>query len=263
MTRVRALALVATLAAVGTVATLASHAIAASDPGGYVGRGKLVVQTAIAGIDLNVGGDIAFEQRGALARVDVLSVGLPGVDPTVSSLLGTQLFPPGGFTVVYDRTTASYVVWSVAKRNYFTSISSSASATPTPVASTTAANTRSPFALLASIRDDSAFSVSLNLVGHGPINGHPATGIDYQLTRTTKTGDKSDFHGRVQLADDLDELPIELTASVKTKSIPQSSLRLDLTSITKQTPNEIDFTVPQGFARASDLGSVLGKTLSL
>ena len=266
MTRSRMGALAASLVAVASGTTFASHAIAASDPGGYVGRGQLVVQTAIAGIDkLTVGGEIAFEQRGALARVDVLSVGIPGTDPTISSLLGTQLFPPGGFTIVYDRTASSYVVWSNAKRNYFTSVPSKpAGATPTPVASALAAsNASSPFAILNSVRDDAAFSVSLNLVGHGPINGHPATGIDYQLARTTKTGEKSDFHGRVELADDLDELPVELTASVKTKSIPQSSLKLDLTSITKQTPNEIDFTVPQGFARANDLGSVLGKTLSL
>lgn len=264
--RGRVVALAASLVAIGTVATFASHAIAANDPGGYVGRGQLVVQTAIAGIDkLTVGGEIAFEQRGALARIDVLSIGIPGTDPAISSLLGTQLFPPGGFTIVYDRTAASYTVWSNAKHTYFASVPSPApGATPTPTASAMAASSASsPFAVLKSIRDDTAFSVSLNLAGHGPINGHPATGVDYQLTRTTKKGEKSDFHGRIQLADDLDELPVELTASVKTKSIPQSSLRLDLTSIMKQTPNESDFAVPQGFSRANDLGGVLGKTLPL
>ncbi len=266
MTRTRAFAFVASIGAVAAVATLASHATAASDPGGYVGRGQIVVQTAIAGIDkLTVGGEIAFEQRGPLARVDMLSLGLPGTDPTLSALLGTQLFPPGGFTIVYDRTAATYVVWSNAKRAYFTSVATPPTgSTPAPVASASAApGASSPFNFLKTIRDDTAFSVTLSLSGHGPINGHPATGIDYRMARTTKTGDTSDFHGRVQLADDLDELPIEVTASVKTKSIPQSSLRLDLTSIAKQTPNEADFAVPQGYARASDLGSVLGKTLSL
>lgn len=266
MTRAPWFALVASLVAGGALATLASHATAASDPGGYVGRGKVVVQTAIAGIDkLTVGGEIAFEQRGPLARVDMLSLGLPGTDPTLSALLGTQLFPPGGFTVVYDRTTSTYVVWSNAKQTYFTSVpSSQAGPTPGPVARTPATPTdSSPFGFLKTFRDDAAFSVTLSLAGHGPVNGHPATGIDYQLSRTTKPGDKSDLHGRIEFADDLDELPIEVTASVKTKTIPASSLRLDLTSIAKQTPNEADFAVPQGYARASDLGSVLGRTLSL
>jgi hypothetical protein len=266
VTRARAFALVASFLAAGTLATLASHAIAATDSGGYVGHGNVVLQTAIAGMEkLTVGGEIAFEQRGPLARVDVLSLGLPGTDPTLSALLGTQLFPPGGFTVVFDRTTSTYVVWSNTKHTYFTSVSSSqAAATPAPAASTPAKPTESsPFAFLKTVRDDTSFSVTLSLAGHGPINGHPATGIDYQLNRTTKAGDKSNLHGRIEFADDLDELPIELTASVNTRTIPQSSLRLDLTSIARETPNEADFAVPQGYARAGDLGSVLGKTLSL
>ena len=265
-------AIAAALASLGTIALAAStHAsAAATDPGGYVGKGQLVVRTAFPGIDnLTVGGDIALEERGALIRVDVLSLGLPGTDPTLSSVLGTQLFPPGGFTIVYDRTAATYTLWSNGKRSYYTSAnagtSSKAPVARAPLADAigTAGDLFAPFALAKSFRDDTAFTASLALVGHGPVNGHPATGLDYQYARTTKAGDKTDVHGRLQLADDLDEVPVEITASIKSKTIPQSSLRLDLTTLAKQTPSESDFTVPQGYARENDLGAVLGKTLPL
>ncbi|GAC1555782.1 MAG: hypothetical protein NVS3B17_02510 [Vulcanimicrobiaceae bacterium] len=259
--------LAATGAVLATLAVASHHARAAVDPGGYVGKGQLVVQTAFAGVDkLTVGGNIALEQRGTLLRLDVLSLGLPGSDPTVSSIMGTQLFPAGGFTIVYDRKAGTYTLWSNAKRNYYTSapaVAASPKPAPGPIADAigTAGSLFAPLALVKSVRDDTTFNASLALVGHGPINGHPATGLDYQVARTSKSGEKTDVHGRLQLADDLDEVPVQITASVKTKSIPESSLRLDLTSLAKAMPAESDFAVPTGFARANDLGAVLGRTL--
>ncbi len=256
-----------TLIAAGAIALAATrYARAATDPVGYVGKGQLVVQTAIAGVDkLTVGGDIALEERGSFLRLDVLSLAIPGTDPTLSAIVGTQLFPPGGFTIVYDRKAASYTVWSNAKRSYYTSASGpTPKTTPAPLADAigAAGDLFAPLAFAKSLRTDRTFSATLSLVGHGPVNGHPATGIDYQYARTNATGDRTDVHGRLELADDLDEVPVEITASVKSASIPASSLRLDLTTLAKQTPNESDFTVPPGYARASDLGTVLGKTLS-
>jgi len=260
------------LATLGALAlgALATHATAANDPGGYVGKGQLVVQTALPGVDkLTVGGDIALEQRGSLLRLDVLSLGIPGADAAISSVLSTQLFPPGGFTIVYDRKTSTYTLWSSGKRSYYSSAATPASASkstaaPAPLSEAigVAGDLFAPLAFAKAFRNDAAFTASLSLAGHGPVNGHPATGLDYQYARTTKSGDKTDVHGRLQLADDLDEAPVEITASMKSKSIPASSLRLDLTTLVKQTPNDADFSVPPGYSRASDVGAVLGRTFS-
>lgn len=252
---------IAIVALAGLIGTQAR----AADETDYVGKGQLVVQTVFGGDSkLTVGGDIAFESHASLVRIDILSLAIPGAGAALSTLLGTQLFPPGGFTVIFDRKTSVYTVWSNAKRTFFTSapIASpgpQATPSPSPGASNDIAG---PFAFAKSAKDDTAFVASLSLAGHGPINGHPATGIDYLYQRTTKTGEKSDIHGRVQLADDLDAFPVQLTASVKTKNIPESSFRLDLTSVTKGTPSEGDFVVPRGYTRATSLGDVIGKTLT-
>lgn len=271
-TRIRIAAVSLTILA--TSATSIGHAVAAGDPGGFVGKGQLVIQTAIGGAEnkLTVGGDVALEQRGQDLRLDIVSLGIPGAGAAISSLLSTQLFPPGGFTVVYDRKASTYTIWSNAKRSYFTSSTSGGaaqsangtSATAGPAAAIGAAGGLFDiFALAKSLKDDSAFTATLSLAGHGTVNGHPATGLDYVYTSTTKNGEKSDVHGRFQLADDLDALPVQITASAKSKTIPESSLKLDLTSLAKQTPNDADFLIPQGYARAASIGDVIGKTLPL
>jgi len=242
---------------------------AADDPGGFVGKGQLVVQTAFGGADtkLTVGGDIALEQRGQNLRVDILTLAIPGAGAAVSSLLGTQLFAPGGFTIVYDRKSSTYTLWSSAKRTYYTSATNGA--LPPPQSNGTAAAIGAAggifdvFSLAKSLKDDTAFSATLTLAGHGTVNGHPATGLDYLYAAAAKNGDKTSVHGRFQLADDLEALPVEITASAKSKTIPESSLKLDLTTLAKQTPNEADFVVPQGYSRAAGIGDVIGKALPI
>jgi len=224
---------------------------AADDPSGFVGKGQLVVATAIGGAanKLTVGGDIAIEQRGADLRLDILSLAIPGAGAAVSSLLGTQLFPPGGFSIVYDRKISSYTIWSNAKRTYYTSATNNAAppqSNGTAAAIGAAGGLFDVFTLAKSLKDDNAFSATLTLAGHGTVNG-----------------DKTDVHGRFQLADDLDALPVEITASAKSKTIPESALKLDLTTLAKQTPSEADFQVPQGFSRSANIGDVIGKTLPL
>ena len=245
---------------------LAPLAIRADDTSGYAGKGTLVVQTVLGETKLTIGGNIAFEERDPDIRIDVLSLAIPGADPTVSALVGTQLFPPGGFTIVYDRKAATYTIWSNAKRTYYTPPQKLATpaATPSPIASGGGASTNGLFAVFAFLRtlkNDRAFSVLLALTGHGTTNGHPSTGLHFEYKKTTTAGDVSDFHGELQLADDLNEIPIALAASVKSNGIPQSTLKIDATSIAEQTPSASDFAVPDGYARAAGLGDVIGKNL--
>ncbi len=240
----------------------------AVDVPGYTGKGALVIQTSLGETKLTVGGNIAFEQRDSLVRIDVLSLGIPGADPTLSALMATQLFPPGGFTVVYDRTASTYTIWSSAKRLYYTQTKANGVATPTPIpvpsASALPGATNGPlgvFSFLRSLKDDKVFTVSFTLTGHGPVNGHPATGLSFQYLKTTNAGETTDFHGQLKLADDLNDIPIEIAASVKTKGIPESSFRLDATSIAQTDPPDADFAVPAGYTRAASLGDVIGKVL--
>jgi hypothetical protein len=249
-------------------AVVAALAAGASGPG-YAGKGQLVVQTALGSAQLSVGGDIALEARGGQLRVDLLDLAIPGANQTLSSILSTQLIPQGGFTVVYDRSAATYTVWSSAKRVYYVgggAPPSNAAPAPGGVADAAlgaGADLFKAFAFARSLKDDSAFNVTLSLAGHGTVNGHPATGLDYQYSRTANNGDSTNVRGRLQLADDLDDVPVEVTASLAAKSIPPSALRLDLTTLDRADPPAADFAVPAGYARANAIGDVLGKVLPM
>ncbi len=256
--------------AAALLCALAPVGAPAADDAGYAGKGTLVVQTSFGGDSkLTIGGDIAFEESDPYVRIDLLSLAIPGADPTLSSLMGTQLFPPGGFTVVYDRKDSTYVVWSTSKREYFApppKSSALAQATPAPGSSPPARSAASGglfgvFGFLRSLPDDKVFALSIALMGHGQTNGHASTGIHFQYLKTTTAGDTTDFHGEMQLADDLNEIPIKISLSAKSKGLPQSALTLDATSIEKASPPQTDFAVPAGYARAASLGDVIGKVL--
>jgi hypothetical protein len=254
-------------AALGAPLAAVFAALAAPSTAGYAGRGTLVVQTSLGGpgIRVTIGGDIALEARGQELRVDLLDLAIPGGDQLLSAALSTQLIPPGGFTVVYDRSASTYTVWSNAKHAYFTGGGTAAAKAPPAGGADAALGTSSDllgaFAFARGLKDDSAFNVSLSLAGHETVNGHPATGVDYQYSRTTTAGDATDVRGRLELADDLDDIPLQVTASLKTKSLPDSAVKLDLTTLAKSSPSESDFTVPPGYTRASNAGEVLGRTL--
>jgi hypothetical protein len=240
---------------------------AADEPTGYVGKGQLVARTALGGSGtVTIGGDIAMEERGSRIRIDVLSLAIPGSSVTISTLLATQLFPPGGFTVVYDRTDSSFTVWSSSKQRYYsTSIATPQPATPAPqtAGAGPSGDLFNIFSFAKSLKNDTAFTVSLGLAGHQVVDGHPATGLNFQYLRTTKENDTLDVHGTLQFADDLDGLPVEITVDGKSKSFPESAFRLDFTSLVKQTPPDTDFQPPDGFTRVQSLGDVVGKTLPI
>ncbi len=228
---------------------------------GYVGKGTLVVRAPLPGTTtpIDVGAHVAFEQRGPLFRLDIIDVALPGAG-SVGNALATQLFPPGGATVVVDYGAKRYTVWSNTSRKYYaTTLGSSTAASPTPAARTSPAS--HPFGFERSLRNLAALNISLSLAGHSTVDGHPATGLNYQFTRTTASGDHTDAHGTVQFADDLDGLPVQLTASFTNKYVAGAALRADATQLTSQVPAETDFQVPAGFARANSIGDVIGRTL--
>ncbi|MDQ2908591.1 MAG: hypothetical protein M3R44_04485 [Candidatus Eremiobacteraeota bacterium] len=215
-------------------------------------------------IPIDVGGHVAFEERASLFRLDVIDVALPGAG-AVGSAVATQLFPPGGLTVVVDFAAKRYTVWSNNTRKYYTANlagnagAGSAASTPAPDARPSAAP--NPFGFERSLRTLAALNISLSLAGHSTVDGHPATGMNYQFARTAANGDRTEAHGAVQFADDLDGIPVQLTASFQNKYVPNISLRADATELTRQLPAESDFLVPAGFTRAASIGDVVGRTL--
>jgi hypothetical protein len=241
----------------------------ASDTG-YDGTGDVVVQTSFSGASITIGGNIALEERGARVRLDVLSLALPGTDPTISALAGAQLFPPGGFTIVYDRRHATYTVWSSSKRAFYvggTRTTASAGSQPPPhqdIATTAIASGGDLFGIFGALRgfkDDRSFSASVTMTGHTTLFGHPVTGLTFRFTQVPANGAALDAHGELELADDLDAVPIRVAASITAGSIPASSLRLDLTTLAKATPPDTDFAPPPDYARATSLGDVIGRSL--
>jgi hypothetical protein len=68
-----------------------------------------------------------------------------------------------------------------------------------------------------------------------------------------------DYHAQLALADDLDGFPVRILFS-STPPTPQDfggSLRLDLTAIAREAPDEALFAVPAGYTRVTSIGEVL------
>jgi len=259
--------LVAVACAALGAATVA-YVRAADEPSGYVGKGNIVVRTQLGGsTSITLGGDIAMEELGPRLRVDVLSLAIPGTSATISGLIATQLFPPGGFSVVYDRSNSSVTIWSNAQHRYFSSANTTAGA-PTPAPAIPALGSSSgdlfsAFSFAKQLKDYNVFNVTLGLAGHQTVNGHPATGLNFAFLRTNKNSETIDVHGTLQFADDLDGVPVEITVAGKSKSFPESAFRLDFSSLVKQTPPDTDFEAPPGYARVTNIGEVIGKNLQL
>ncbi len=240
-----------------------SPAITAS-PAGVVGRAQLVVQAALggAGDKLTLGGDVAFEQRDTFLRIDVLSIKIPGMNPIAGAVASSELFPQGGFSAVFDRSDNSYTIWSASSRKYYTGKgkpNTVPTATPSPAATPSSSDLLELFKWLTFIKTLKAMTLSFTLAGHGTTNGHATTGIDYQFTDIHQDLSPSDVHGRVQFADDLDEFPVQLTASVKLKNVPQGALRLDLKTLERRAPAFADFHPPQDYVRTDNIGEAFGK----
>jgi hypothetical protein len=230
---------------------------------GYVGTGDALIQSTLAGAPLSFSANVAFEERGSRVRLDILSVALQGNTSGLTGALATQLFPAGGLTVVYDRSTSTYTVWSAARHAYF--IGGGPSATPTAAPTPTPAPSATPhgdlfgiFGPLRSLKDDQTLSLSVALTGHSTLFGHPVSNVHYAFVRTTFAGDTMDVHGDLAVAEDFNGVPLQLTASAVSKGIPQSSLRIELPQLEKRLPSEADFAPPPGYARVTNIGDAIG-----
>jgi len=252
-----------TPAASGSVAPAASP----SPPTGYLCKGEIAISSAFGGSPISFGGKIALEQRGSRLRLDIVSIDILGAAKTgslpVTALLATQLFPKGGITVVFDRTNSTYTVWSNAKHAYATAhLGAKTAPSPAPSASASPApgefDLFKAFSALRPLKTDRTFSVSIALTGHKTLFAHPVTTLHFDVEQTSFSGKSTEVHADVALADDVDELPIQLIVHGVAKGLPPSTLRIDVPELVRQAPPEADFEPPQGYARVNSAGDLFG-----
>lgn len=254
--------IVALTIAVIAVTTAATAGRADAVPvSGVRSSGTLVVSANVSGQTINVGGNVALYRRGALYRLDVLSLGFPGTDSFTSALAGS-LLGQGGATLIYDGSNGTLIAYSNANRTYYTQPGRPPASTSGAPASDT---TNDPLGALASLtrglRD--VQSAAIQLLGHPTVNGHPVTDLDVQMKRQPPNKALENYHARIELADDLNGFPVQIALS----SVPATpnafggTFKLDLTSVENTIPDVSLFAIPDGYTRVSSLEGVLGHSL--
>jgi hypothetical protein len=227
---------------------------------GLSSTGTLVVQASVSGEPVNVGGKVALYHKGTMYRLDLLSLGFPGTSGDLSALAAT-LIGPGGVSMLYDGATGSITAWSNANRTYYSETPSRSTSAPTAPANSAPSNPGDPLAALANLatalRD--VQSATILMTGHSMVNGHPSTGLDVQMKRQQPGKPLENYHAQLALADDLNDFPVQiaLQSVPATKNAFGGTLKLDLTSVERTTPDDSMFTVPQGYTRVTSLTGVL------
>jgi hypothetical protein len=249
-------ALAAILLAAATAAPAPGRADALAS--GFHSTGTLVVQATVSGSPLSVGGDIALYRRGSMYRLDLLSLAFPGTGAAASAAAGT-LLAPGGATLIYNGATGAVTAYSNGNRDYYENVPKAAApAAPTPAPAVGAAD---PLAALAGVvrQLHDVQRASIMLTGHSTTNGHATDDLDVLVRRQRPGKALEDYHAQLALADDLDGFPVRILFS-STPPTPQDfggSLRLDLTAIARETPDDAVFAVPAGYTRVGSLGEVI------
>ena len=223
---------------------------AGATPRGVVGAAQLDVNfTNPAGRPMAFTGNMAFEQGADRSRIDITALSLASGNATAVQIL------PGPLTLVLNRTTQRYVIWSSARRTYFVgdvpkppsplgAPSAPPRPTPAPARSAPPKADTSPFAGLKNLK---AFSIGADLSGHGTTIGHPSTGFTYHLHTETNDGKVNDLNGELQTADDLGGLPLLFTLKVAAQSGLTGTLRAEVTSIDRRDPPASAFLLPAGY----------------
>lgn len=211
------------------------------------------------GTRISLGGEIALMTRGKQLRMDLLRLGVPGTDPAVSALLA-QFLPQGGVSFLLDQGTGATTVWSDSKRKYYVlKAAASPAPSPSPGAADEPAFGNSIVELLETpgkyVKDYSVFSFAMKLLARSTVNGHPASNVHLDYHAQKRGGKMQDASVDLALAEDEHYLPVRLSATSKPQNF---SARIDFTQISAASPDPALFSVPQGYAPASDPSEIFG-----
>ncbi len=233
---------------------------------GLRSSGTLVVSANVSGEPINVGGNVALYHKGTLYRLDVLTLGFPGTSGGLSALAST-LIGPGGVSLLYDGATGATTAWSNQNKTYY-QMARPARAGVRHGGARRAERARRPERPArrpGEPRPDPARRAERDDPAHRPQDGQrpPTTDIDVQMKRQLPGKPLEDYHAQVALADDLGEFPVQIAfASVPaTKTAFGGTMKLDLTSVVRETPEDAVFAVPAGYTRVTSLSGVLGHSL--
>ena len=254
---------VRTIVAAAALACAPALLGATAPPPGFRSTGTLVVQANIQGSPINVGGNVALYHKGALYRLDLLSLGFPGTDPGLSAL-AASLIGPGGVSLLYDGASGRTVAWSTANRTFYEMVPArpAGATAPTPRDGVPAsAGPSDPLSALAGVARalQNVQSATIARTGHATVNGHPTTDIDIAVKRQLPGKPAEDYHAQLALADDLGDFPVQI-ALASTPTSPQAfggTMKLDLTQIQPDLPADTLFAVPAGYTRTTSLSGVL------
>jgi hypothetical protein len=231
---------------------------------GLRSSGTLVVQTSISGTPLNVGGNVALYHKGTLYRLDVLSLGIPGTSGDLS-VLAASFLGQGGISAVYDSASGALTAWSNANRTYYAAEPPPKPSPGAPAPPAAPASPSDPLAALGSVAGalHDVQSATIQLVGHAPVNGHPATNLDLQMKRQLPGKPLENYHAQLALADDLGEFPLQIVvqSTPATPSAFGGTAKLDLTSVQADNPDDAMFRTPSGYTRVTSIGALLGHAL--
>lgn len=229
----------------------AMHAMTATDA---ASPGATPVPAASPGPPMTASATVAFEVKPKKFRFDLVSVSLSGLGPAVAGMMPP--FPAGGATAVADYSTGKLVVWVPSTKKYFVGKipvpNFGKNATPSPHMSAAPMPMMDPFAVFKAFQGMKTFSIALT--GHATSNGHPTSQYDLVLEREYGAGNTFAVHGQMQLADDIDELPVSFHLSVDGNKLPASSLRYELTNFERRVPPESDFHPPGGYKLVKNPG---------
>ena len=250
--------MIRTLAA-STALLFAATLLGAGAIPGLRASGTLVVQADIEGQPITVGGKGALYHKGTLYRLDVLSLGFPGLSPEASAAAGSMI-GPNGVTIMYDGASETLSAWSSSNRTYFSQTPPSAPSTAAP-ASTAGTSPSDPLGALANLAGalHDVESATIQLIGHTVVNGHPATDLDVTMKRQLPGRPLEDYHARLALADDLGDFPLQIAfeSVPATKTALGGKMKLDFTTVQRDVPDDAVFVIPSGYTRVGSLASIL------
>jgi hypothetical protein len=252
--------MIRTLAAATALLCTASPVLGANAIPGLRSSGTIVVQADVQGQPVNVGGKVALYHKGALYRLDLLSLGFPGTSADVSAAM-SSLIAPGGVSIVYDGATQTLSAWSSANRTYYTATPQRAPASAAPATTETPPAGGDPLATLANLAGalHDVESATIQLVGHTTVNGHPATDLDVTMKRQLPGRPLEDYHARLALADDLGDFPLQISfqSVPATKSAFGGVMKLDFTTVQRDAPDDAVFLIPAGYTRVTSITAIL------